>query len=67
MPSSANGVVIGEKHPRESPFSSPSKKGKANDSPKGKEAASAPEPKRKATKAGNATCSGATPFLKCGK
>ena len=61
-PSPAKGVVNGKKRLREGPSSSPIKKGKAADKPKGKEAASAPEPKRKTTKAGNATCSRA-PFL----
>ena len=35
------GVVIGEKRPREDPSSSPSKKDKVTDNPKGKETASA--------------------------
>ena len=38
----AKGVVIGEKHPRESPSGSPNKKGKSIDSSKRKEAASRP-------------------------
>ena len=42
----ANGVVIGEKRPREDPSSLPNKKGKAVDSLKGKEAATTLEPKR---------------------
>ena len=49
--SQAKGVVIGKKCPREDPSSSPNKKGKATDGPKGKKAASAPEPKKKATRA----------------
>ena len=62
-PSQAKEVVIGEKCPREGPSNSPSKKGKAADSPKGKKNASAPEPKKKATRGGDAAYSEATPFL----
>ena len=60
-------MVVGEKRPREDPSNSPSKKGKVVDSPKGKEAAVTPEPKRKATKVGDATCSRAILFLKRGE
>ena len=43
------GVVIGEKRSRDNPSSSPSKKGKPGDRPKGKEPAIAHEPSKKAT------------------
>ncbi|GFZ10805.1 hypothetical protein Acr_22g0002030 [Actinidia rufa] len=46
-PVPAKGVVIGEKWPRESITSSPSKKGKADDGSKGKGISAAPEAKKK--------------------
>ena len=66
-PSPAKGVVIGEKCPRKGPSSSPSKKGKTIDRPKGKEVNSVPEPKRKTTKDGDATCSRAPLSQSAGK
>ena len=41
------GVVIGKKCSRDDPSSSPSKKGKPGDSPKGKEPATTPEPRKR--------------------
>ena len=64
VPTPAKGVVINEKRPREDLSSSLSKKGKAVDSPKGKKFATAPEPKKKATRPGDETCSRFTPSLK---
>ena len=66
-PSQAKGVVIGEKRPREGPSSSPNKKGKIANSPKGNETASAPEPMKKAIKGGDMAYSKATPSSKPGK
>ncbi|GFY97785.1 hypothetical protein Acr_12g0003260 [Actinidia rufa] len=56
----AKGVVIGKNQPREDLANSPNKKGKAIDGSKGKEVASAPEAKKKATRPGNMACSRAT-------
>ena len=63
-PTPAKEVVIGEKCPREDPGSSPNKKGKAIDSPKGKGVAFASEAKKEATMPSNVTCSRATSSLK---
>ncbi|GFZ18360.1 hypothetical protein Acr_27g0000990 [Actinidia rufa] len=53
-PIPAKGVVISEKRPRDDHPISPSKKGKVMDSPKGKEVAPIPEPKKKTIRSGDA-------------
>ena len=66
VPTPTKGVVISEKRLREGPSNSLSKKGRVVDSPKGKEVATAPEPKKKATRPGDAACSRAIPSPKLG-
>ncbi|GFZ19674.1 hypothetical protein Acr_28g0003790 [Actinidia rufa] len=63
----AKGVVMGEKCPREDPASSPNKKGKAIDSSMGKDVATAPEAKKKATRLSDVACSRATSSPKPGE
>ncbi|GFS29973.1 hypothetical protein Acr_00g0009460 [Actinidia rufa] len=66
-PTLAKGVVIGEKRLREYLTSSPSKKGKADDCSKGKEAAHEPEAKKKVAKPSDVACSRATPSPRLGE
>ncbi|GFY84513.1 hypothetical protein Acr_03g0012870 [Actinidia rufa] len=54
-PTPSKGVVIGEKRPRDDHPSSPSKKGKAVDSPKGKKVAPVPEARKKTTRPADAS------------
>ncbi|GFY80650.1 hypothetical protein Acr_01g0004590 [Actinidia rufa] len=60
-PTSAKGVVIGEKRLREDLAISPNKKGKTDEGSKGKESAPVPEAKKKSTHPGDVSCSRATP------
>ncbi|GFY88526.1 hypothetical protein Acr_06g0004660 [Actinidia rufa] len=61
----ANGVVIGEKHPREPSITSPNKKGKTIDGSKGKETTLPPEAKKANPR--DAASTRATPTLKPGE
>ena len=63
----SSGVVIVEKGPRENSTSSPSKKGKAASSFKGKEVAPVPEAKKKVVKPSIAASSRVTPTSKPGE
>ena len=60
-------MVIGDKRPREDSTSLPSKKGKAADNSKGKEATLVPEAKKKVVKPNNVVGSRVTPALNPGK
>ena len=57
-------MVIGDKRPREDSTSLPSKKGKAADNSKGKEATLVPEAKKKVVKPNNVVSSKVTPASK---